>query len=73
MKIQRQLLLVFTAVLLAQALPVHGVPAAPGPFRFHQTDGRDITLRVLGDEWLQSRIPSVFRTIVSIRKLLCFE
>src|SRR5437870_2579214 len=51
MKIQHQLLLVLTVALLAQAVPVHAGPAAPGPFRFRQPDGREITLRVLGDEW----------------------
>jgi hypothetical protein len=73
MKIQRQLLHVFAVAWLAQARPTHAVPAAPGPFRFHQTDGREITLRVLGDEWLQSRIPSVFRPLASSRELLCFK
>src|SRR5487761_2273325 len=44
-------LLLVALALLALPITVHAAPAAPGPFSFHQPDGREITLRLRGDEW----------------------
>ncbi len=47
--IKRLALLAFLFVVGSR--PAHAVPASPNPFSLTQPDGREITLRVYGDEW----------------------
>jgi len=51
MKIPCRILLCVLVVFVSSIFRAYAGPAAPGPFVFQQPSGKEITLRLFGDEW----------------------